>query len=222
MTSDWFTGTLREYVFYHHSRSAVLTNLPMKSNILIDEAGQVRLADFGLLKIISDPANHLSSSSNSQGGTVRWMSPELIYPEQFGLEESSPTKSSDCYAFGMVIYETISGSIPFHEHATPVVPVKVAKGGRPSRGAKFTDSLWAVVEWCWASEPSARPSVEVVLQCLKTVSSSPGLPSGSDGEVERGGRGSYLDQSRDMSAIHSRLLESYVKQNARSQTPLAL
>ena len=120
----------------------------MKSNILIDEAGQARLADFGLLKIVSDLANGLSSSSNSPGGTVRWMSPELIYPEQFGLEESSPTKLSDCYALGMVIYEIITGNVPFHEQAAPAVSVKVTKGERPTRGAKFTDSLWVVVEWC--------------------------------------------------------------------------
>jgi hypothetical protein len=35
----------------------------VKANILIDQTGNARLADFGLLTIISDPANHLSSSS---------------------------------------------------------------------------------------------------------------------------------------------------------------
>ena len=207
-------GTLRGYVFDRSSHFTVLTSLPAKSNILIDEAGKARLADFGLVKIISDPVNNLSSSSNSQGGTVRWMSPELICPEQFGLEESSPTKSSDCYAFAMVIYETIGGNLPFYEHAKPAVYVKVAKGERPSRGAKFTDGLWAMLERCWVPEPSDRPSVDIVLQCLKMVPSLPELPSGSDG-VERDGDGSYLDQSHDRSTIYYRLLESYAGQNAQ-------
>ena len=206
----------------HYIHVTVLTSPPMKSNILIDEAGQARLADFGLLKIISDPANNLSSSSNSQGGTVRWMSPELIYPGQFGLEKSSPTKPSDCYAFGMVIYEIISGNIPFHEHATPAVSVMVTKGELPSRGAKFTDSLWAVLERCWAAQPSARPSVEAVLQSLKVVPSPPELPPWSGRELESGGDESNLDQSRDGYTIHSQLLERYANQNSRSQTPLAL
>jgi len=48
------------------------------------------------------------------------MGPELINPEQFGLEDNRPTKSSDCYALGMVIYEAISGKVSrgldrFHE-----------------------------------------------------------------------------------------------------------
>jgi len=36
------------------------------------------------------------------------MSPELLDPERFGMPESGdnrPTKQSDCYALGMVIYE---------------------------------------------------------------------------------------------------------------------
>ena len=42
------------------------------------------------------------------GGTRRWMSPELLDPERFGMpesEENRPTRQSDCYALGMVIYE---------------------------------------------------------------------------------------------------------------------
>ena len=42
------------------------------------------------------------------GGTRRWMSPELLDPELFDIPESEgdrPTKQSDCYALGMVIYE---------------------------------------------------------------------------------------------------------------------
>ena len=42
------------------------------------------------------------------GGTCRWMSPELLDPERFGIPESEddrPTRQSDCYALGMVIYE---------------------------------------------------------------------------------------------------------------------
>ena len=42
------------------------------------------------------------------GGTRQWMSPELLDPERFGMPESEgnqPTRQSDYYALGMVIYE---------------------------------------------------------------------------------------------------------------------
>jgi len=156
----------------------------IKANILIDETGRARLADFGLLTIISDPANLLSSSSCTQGGTARWMSPELIAPEQFGSKKSRPTKTSDCYALGMVIYETISGNLPFHEHADLAVFVKVLKGDRPTRRGRFTNDLWKMLESCWVPQPSDRPSIEGVLRCLEAVSISSEAPLEVDEETE--------------------------------------
>ena len=162
-----------------------LHEFTLKANVLVDQTGSARLADFGLLTIISDPANRLSSSSNAQGGTVRWMSPELVTPEPPGSEKNRPTKSSDCYALGMVIYETIGGQVPFHEHADLTVFVKVMKGDYPTRGVKFTESLWKMLESCWDFRPDARPGIEDVLFCLEASSGSSELPSpGSSGEME--------------------------------------
>jgi len=160
--------TLRAYVIGGRNRDSILLTLvSVKANILIDQTGHARLADFGLLTIISDPTNLLSSSSYTQGGTVRWMSPELIDPENFGFEKFRPTKYSDGYALGMVIYETISGHLPFHQHTDWTVVKKVTTGKRPPREVGFTDCLWKMLELCWAPQPKDRPSIETVLQCLK-------------------------------------------------------
>ena len=174
----------------------------MKSNILIDEAGRARLADFGLLRIISDHTNLSYSTSLAQGGTVRWMSAELINPVEFGNEKSCPTQSSDCYALGMVIYETISGRSPFYGHEPPAVLVRVARGEHPHRGEGFPENLWEVLVRCWAHQPSDRPAVEEVLQELKAVPSLSEQPCPWLGEeMEDGDR---LTQS-NMSRICSRL-----------------
>ena len=69
------------------------------------------------------------------------MSPELIAPQRSGFEDSRPTRSSDCYALGMVVYETISGHLPFRKHTDLTVFVKVLEGERPHREGGFTDSL---------------------------------------------------------------------------------
>ena len=153
-----------------------LTSLPAKANVLIDQTGRARLADFGLLTIISDPANHLSSGSFTAGGTVRWMSPELIAPERFGFTNGRPTKQSDCYALGMVIYETISGNLPFHKDPNPAVYLKVVEGKRPLRRMVFTEPLWEMLELCWMSQPSDRPAIEGVLQCLEAAQNLPVPP----------------------------------------------
>ena len=144
---------------------------------MVDKTGHACLADFGLLTIVSDPAIRLRSSSLMHGGTVRWMAPELIIPQEFGFEKSRPTKSSDCYALGMVIYETLSGKVPFHMYSDLTVCIKVLKGEHPPQEMWFTESLWEMLELCWASQLGNRPSIEDVLQCLEMVPNLPKPPS---------------------------------------------
>jgi len=144
-------------------------------NILIDKKGHARLADFGLLTIISDPAIFTTSSSIVACGTIRWMSPELLLPDQFGLDDSRPTKESDCYALGMVIYEVLSGKAPFTGLKDFIVIPKIVEGERPERpgggeGLWFTDGLWEMLNRCWVTQPKSRPSIEAVLECLEQVS----------------------------------------------------
>ena len=56
--------------------------------------------------------------SFTAGGTVRWMSPELLDPHRFGIADDRPTKESDCYALGMVVYEVIEdGIIPYSQRS---------------------------------------------------------------------------------------------------------
>ena len=148
-----------------------------KANILIDETGRACLADFGLLTIISDATSLVSSSPLTHGGTYRWMSPELLYPDDFGLGDSRRTKYSDCYALGMVIHEVLSGRVPFFSYETPAVIVKVGRGERPERpqgaeGELFTDVVWKILERCWTPKRDDRPSAEEVLLFLEEASRS--------------------------------------------------
>ena len=100
------------------------------------------------------------------------MSPELFDPERFNLEDSRQTKHSDCFALAMVIYEVLSGRVPFSRLHGPAIIGAIIKGERPERprGKWFTDGIWSVIERCWKPSPGDRPSIEDVLQCLEGVS----------------------------------------------------
>jgi len=72
-----------------------------QANILVDDNGNARLADFGLMTISVDLSTiPLSATVMSAAGTAPWMSPELLFSQN-----GQPTRESDRYALGMVIYE---------------------------------------------------------------------------------------------------------------------
>ena len=95
--------------------------------------------------------------------------PRADQSAKFGLDNSFPTKPSDCYVLGMVIYETISGHRTFHKYVDLIVLLKILEGKRSSRGSGLVDSSWKILEWCWIPQPTARPSTEHVLQYLEQV-----------------------------------------------------
>lgn len=69
----------------------------------MDDKGTALLTDFGLMTM-TDLSAFLSATVGSSEGTLRWMSPELLDPDGFG-SDGHPTRESDRYALGMVIYE---------------------------------------------------------------------------------------------------------------------
>ena len=143
-----------------------------KSKILIGSDHHACISTFSLLPIVSDQQMFLPPSIES--GTTQWMSPELLDPEGFNLERSRPTRESDCYALGMLIYEVLSEQAPFAPSKVPVL--KILRGDRPKRpererGVLFTDDIWSVLELCWKPQPSERISARSALMSLGGVPS---------------------------------------------------
>ena len=140
-----------------------------KNNILIDRDEHAILADFGLITLITDQRSFASTCL--EGGTVRWMSPELMDPEKYGLKRSRSTRKSDCYALGMVIYEILSECTPYNTVNSFAILRKVLAGERPERPKgeawkRFTTSVWDVVKLCWDAQPEKRPDARAVLRAL--------------------------------------------------------
>ncbi|KAF9646136.1 kinase-like protein [Thelephora ganbajun] len=174
---------------YMHSLHLVHGDLK-GANILINKDRRACITDFGLSTItrvrtyVTDTASIFSMLSNdtvmsfTPGGTVRWMSPELHDPERFGIPESEgdrPTRQSDCYAFGMVIYEVLCGHVPYHDILRDTaVTLAILDGERPKKPKGgiylgFAEALWETVEQCWLQDRSARPDVEEILCCLDSA-----------------------------------------------------
>jgi len=138
------------------------------ANILIDEMGAVRLADFGLASISESQSFATTVTAHADRGSARWMAPELL------LSGATKTRSSDSYAFGMTILEVYTRLPPFqldgYKNDVSVI-MALGKGVRPSRpDAEYgiDDDLWKLTSECWADEANARPSMEVIEENLVT------------------------------------------------------
>jgi len=146
-------------------------------NILIDSQCRARLADFGLATIVVESTSGTTTAVGKKQGTVRWMAPELLYPETFGftgrLEKQLPSKDTDIYAIGMTILEVITGCVPFTSvRRNETVMLKAVKGDRPDRPSPgLSDALWDLLVATWveqyARKPRERPLVSAVLTGLK-------------------------------------------------------
>ena len=78
-------------------------------NILIDAGGHACLTDFGLA-VIAEGSSYNYGSLHG-GGAIKWTAPELLAPDEFGLEDSRPTFQSDVYAFGCMCVEVGGGVV---------------------------------------------------------------------------------------------------------------
>jgi serine/threonine protein kinase len=186
-----------------------------KVNILVNRDGHACLADFSLVSLISDQQTFLSSCI--EGGTTRWMGPELLAPEMFGLKKSRPTRESDCYALGMTIYEVLSGQIPFASSKSSVVIRKITGGERPERpqgddGRYFTDGVWEVVQRCWGPRPRDRIRANAILVGLEgnPIPLEPPSSAGGDVETDRDDQSDIIASDSGMhSRSHPRLIFNY-------------
>ena len=94
-----------------------------KVNVLVDSRRRARLADFGLAKIVDESTSRTTTAVGKRQGTIRWMAPELLYPDMFGftgrLERQLPSKDTDIYAIGMTILEVSAHPCLSKEHDSP-------------------------------------------------------------------------------------------------------
>ncbi|KAH8101101.1 kinase-like domain-containing protein [Cristinia sonorae] len=144
-------------------------------NILIDDEGHVQLTDFGT-GVLADATPHNYASKHG-GGAYQYRAPELHDPDSFGGVDNRPTVATDVFALAMVFVELYTDETPFGETSYFKVCQDVLRKIRPPRpatgeGVLVSDSLWALIQRCWAHEPSERPTAHGVADELKTIISS--------------------------------------------------
>jgi hypothetical protein len=89
-------------------------------NILIDKKGRVKIADFGLAKLLGHAADDLSLTGTGQlMGTLGYMAPEQLQ------QAHSVDHRADIYSLGVVFYEMLTGQLPIGRFQPPSKRVQV-------------------------------------------------------------------------------------------------
>lgn len=118
-------------------------------NILMDKHGNIKIADFGIAVALNQNS---ITQTNSALGSVHYMSPEQT---RGGLI----TKQSDIYSLGIILYELITGSVPFNGDSAVAIALKHAQEPIPSikeKDSQVPQPLENVVLKATAKDPRDR------------------------------------------------------------------
>jgi predicted Ser/Thr protein kinase len=119
-------------------------------NVLLADDGRIKIADFGLARAVS--AN--TTTGQALLGTIAYLSPELVTR---GIADAR----SDLYAFGIVLFEMLTGQQPYtgeqpmqiayqHAHSDVPLPSSVA--------SEVSEKFDQLVRWTTHRDPDDRPS----------------------------------------------------------------
>jgi hypothetical protein len=141
-------------------------------NILVGEAGEAFLADFGLTR---GPDQSAVTRSGQVVGTIDYIAPEQVRGEPAGT-------ASDIYAFSGVLYECLTGSVPYARPSDAAVLYAHLNDEPPSVHAVRDDlpaGIDTVLARGMAKEPDERPASasELIGQAAAVVGGGPAAAS---------------------------------------------
>jgi serine/threonine-protein kinase len=168
-----FTRQILNAARFAHRKGIVHRDLKPQ-NVLIDDEGRARVADFGIAR--AGESSDITATGSVMG-TAQYISPEQA-------QGKPTTPRSDIYSIGVILYELLTGRVPFEGESAVAVALKQVSEAprRPSAiNPKVPPALDAVVMRALAKDPDARfKDADAFLKALEAAERAPDTPRAQD------------------------------------------
>ncbi len=142
-------------------RSGIIHGDLKPSNVLLGFGGHPYLIDFNL-------SRDVATCPFQCGGTLAYMAPEQLRLLLGGRSEEGPATAGDVYSFGIMLFESLTGRVPFEplnvpdrkRIATDLLQRQTAARTGPASGhPRIPKSLAVLIDRCLDSNPAQRPPI---------------------------------------------------------------
>ena len=153
----------------HAHRNGIVHRDIKPQNILVDNQGRVKVADFGIARLKASQATRIEEGSGGSAlGSVHYFSPEQARGEM-------ADEKSDLYSVGVVMYEMLTGKVPFDGETSVSVALKhVSEAPKSMRDQQegISRALDEVVMRALCKDASKRyqTAAEMAADLRKTIS----------------------------------------------------
>jgi TPR repeat protein len=127
------------------------------SNVMFDANWEVRVVDFGFTHQEQD------QRWSNLGGHPAYIPPELLDTPE--APSAAAQAKADIWAFGMILYQIVTGEKPYGRKTEFVVQSAIKKGEKPPL-PEGDNLLLAIIDNCISTEPEGRPEFFHVVQAL--------------------------------------------------------
>src|SRR5579863_2457529 len=177
-----FAQQIAEALAAAHAEGVVHRDLKPQ-NLLVDKNDQIFVCDFGLAKSFEEGAIGMTRTGAFLG-TPRYMSPEQV--------EGKPADNrADLYAFGLILYEMVTGDVPFTGESTlKVIYQRIQEKPKNPKliNADLPNWLVRIIMRCLEKDPADRyQNAYEILADLQGGKSPSGGGSGSRSGLSRSG-----------------------------------
>jgi serine/threonine protein kinase len=167
--TDW-TSQLCDALDYAHNHARIVHRDLKPANLMVNQRGDLKVADFGIARSLSDSVSKLTMQ-HGKSGTLVYMSPQQLDGER-------GTHLDDVYSLGASIYELLTSKPPFYsgnvdrQIREKIPPPMTQRRKELEIEGDPIDAAWEeVVASCLAKNPTKRPqSISEIARSLEVPS----------------------------------------------------